>query len=592
MRLASKGLKVTLVATKSSMQLQDSSIQIEHISDCFEEGGQKTDSHDAMFDHFRIAVLRGFPEIIEKQKSLGYPVKLVVYDSVMPWVLDTAHLLGLCGAAFFTQSCAVCAIYYHEHQGLVVNQFSNCEKADWRLFNTFDKLEREMATPIGLLGISWEIKLFNKYPKGPEKMERQEVATSSKTHVLVFPFQAQGHMNPMIQFSKRLASKGLKVTLVVTKKSLQSQDSSIKVEHIADFLEDGNEIIDSVDSFVERYRVAVSRGLRELIEKQNSLGCPVKIVVYDSSMPWILDIAHQLGLYGAVFSTQSCAVGAVYYHMHKGSLKNIGPAEGSTVSLPSMPLMETKDLSSFIYDEASYPSMLRLVLNQFSTFEKADWRLWNTFDELEGESCAVSAIYYHMTHGSLEIGSLEGENVVLPSMPLMGGLAVVQLFDELECEVVNWMASQWPIKTVGPTIPSMYLDKRLEDDKDYGLSLFKPDDENCIKWLDTKEAGSVVYVSFGSLANLGEDQMEELACGLKQSNRYFLWVVRASEENEKGMIRREEIEMCLREVMEGERGNELKRNAVRWKEFAKEAADEGGSSDKHTDEFISELVCR
>ncbi|KAK2977639.1 hypothetical protein RJ640_012476, partial [Escallonia rubra] len=465
------------------------------------------------------------------------------------------------------------------------------------------------------------------YPKSTQTSfaePAKEVATGSKTHVLVFPFQAQGHMNPMIQFSKRLASKGLKVTLVVTKKSLQSQDSSIKVEHIADFLEDGNQMIDSVESFVERFRVAVSRGLPELIEKQNSLGCPVKVVVYDASMPWVLDIAHQLGLYGAVFSTQSCAVGAVYYHMHKGSLKNIGPVEGSTVSLPSMPLMETKDLSSFIYDMGSYPSMLRLVVNQFSNWEKADWRLFNTFDKLEGE-------------------------------------------------VVNWMASQWPVKTVGPTIPSMYLDKRLEDDKDYALSLFEPGDEDCIKWLNTKDAGSVVYVSFGSLANLGEDQMEELACGLKQSNRYFLWVVRASEESklptnfsteasengllvnwcpqlkvlahpamgcfmthcgwnsilealslgvpmlavpqwtdqptnakyvvdiwqagvrvkvdEKGMIRREEIETCIREVMEGERGNELKRNAVRWKELAKAAVDEGGSSDKHIDEFISELAC-
>ncbi|KAK3007934.1 hypothetical protein RJ639_015017, partial [Escallonia herrerae] len=294
-------------------------------------------------------------------------------------------------------------------------------------------------------------------------MERQEVATSSQTHVLVFPFIAQGHINPMVQFSKRLASKGLKVTLVATHKSMQSQDSSIKVERISDFFEDSDHIIDNVESFFDRLRIAVSRGLPDLIEKQNCLGCPVKIVVYDSTMPWVLDIAHQLGLYGAVFHTQSCAVGAVYYHMHKESLK-IDPAEGSTVSLPSMPLMETKDLSSFIYDMGSYPSTLRLVLNQFSNWEKADWRLFNTFDKLEGRE-------------------LDGKP----------------------------MANQ-----------------------------------------DHRTNHSINV-------------------------------------DEKGMIRREEIEMCIREVMEGERGNELKRNAVRWKELAKEAVDEGGSSDKHNDEFISEL---
>ncbi|KAF8391756.1 hypothetical protein HHK36_021990 [Tetracentron sinense] len=98
-------------------------------------------------------------------------------------------------------------------------------------------------------------------------------------------------------------------------------------------------------------------------------------------------------------------------------------------------------------------------------------------------------------------------------------------------QVVNWMTKLWPIKTIGPTLPSMYLDKRVEDDKDYSINLFKPNADACMEWLNTKESDSVVYVSFGSLASLGEEQKEELAWGLKGSNKYFLWVVRASEEN-------------------------------------------------------------
>ena len=93
------------------------------------------------------------------------------------------------------------------------------------------------------------------------------------------------------------------------------------------------------------------------------------------------------------------------------------------------------------------------------------------------------------------------------------------------------MASQqWSIKTIGPIIPSMYLDKRLEDDKEYYLHLFKPDVDACMKWLNTKENGSVVYTSFGSMASLGEEQMEELTWGLKNSNCYFLWVVRETKQ--------------------------------------------------------------
>ncbi|KAK2975461.1 hypothetical protein RJ640_003614 [Escallonia rubra] len=215
-------------------------------------------------------------------------------------------------------------------------------------------------------------------------MERREIATSTRTHVLVIPFPVQGHINPMVHFSKRLASKGLEVTLVATTKSMQPQDSSIKIEHISDCFEEGGPKTDSHDAMFDHFRMAVSRGLPELIEKQKSLGCPVKLVVYDSVMPWVLDTAHQLGLYGAAFFTQSCAVSTIYYHEHQGLLQ-IDPSEGSSVSMPSMPSLGTKDLPSFIYDVSSYPSIRRLVVNQFSNFEEADWRFFNTFDKLEGE---------------------------------------------------------------------------------------------------------------------------------------------------------------------------------------------------------------
>ena len=93
----------------------------------------------------------------------------------------------------------------------------------------------------------------------------------------------------------------------------------------------------------------------------------------------------------------------------------------------------------------------------------------------------------------------------------------------------NWLASQRSIKPIWPLIPSFYLDKQLDDDKEYGRSLFKPNPDGCNEWLDSKETGSVVYVSFRSLAALGEEQMAEIAWGLKRCDCCFLWVVRESE---------------------------------------------------------------
>jgi len=41
----------------------------------------------------------------------------------------------------------------------------------------------------------------------------------------------------------------------------------------------------------------------------------------------------------------------------------------------------------------------------------------------------------------------------------------------------------------------------------------------------------VVYISMGSLASLGHEQMEDMAMGLEKFNKHFLWLVRVSEEN-------------------------------------------------------------
>ncbi|MQM21739.1 hypothetical protein Taro_054784 [Colocasia esculenta] len=93
------------------------------------------------------------------------------------------------------------------------------------------------------------------------------------------------------------------------------------------------------------------------------------------------------------------------------------------------------------------------------------------------------------------------------------------------------MASVLPVKTVGPTIPAAYLGFPEKEDKSYGFDLRTPQTGSCAKWLDAQEeTASVVYVSFGSMADLGKEQMEELAWGLAASGKKFLWVVRASEE--------------------------------------------------------------
>ncbi|KAH8510465.1 hypothetical protein H0E87_008139 [Populus deltoides] len=367
-------------------------------------------------------------------------------------------------------------------------------------------------------------------------MEKQE--RKSKSHVLAIPVPAQGHINPMMQFSKRLASKGVQVTIVIfSSKVLKHTHRLGSVEVVTiDFVSYEGKL--SSDDYSKQFRATVTRKLPELVAELNkSSGHPISCLLYDSHLPWLLDTARQLGLTGASLFTQSCAVDNVYYNFHEMQLKIPPEKLLVTVSrLPALSPLEITDLPSFVQgmdSESEYSFLLNHVVGQFSNFREADWIFVNTFSTLEEEA-------------------------------------------------VNWLASQRSIKPIGPMIPSFYLDKQLEDDKEYGPSLFKPNLDGCMEWLDSKESGSVVYVSFGSLAALGEEQMEEIAWGLKRSVR-----VKA---DEKGIVTKEEVEGCIREVMEGERGNEMRRNSEKWMKLAKTAVDEGGSSDKNITEFAAELA--
>jgi len=50
-------------------------------------------------------------------------------------------------------------------------------------------------------------------------------------------------------------------------------------------------------------------------------------------------------------------------------------------------------------------------------------------------------------------------------------------------------------------------------------------DRSCMAWLDARAPGSVLYVSFGSLAAMDPGEFLEVAWGMAASGHPFLWVV-------------------------------------------------------------------
>lgn len=237
-----------------------------------------------------------------------------------------------------------------------------------------------------------------------------------------------------------------------------------------------------------------------------------------------------------------------------------------------------------------------------------------------------------------------------------------------QIQVVDWMTKRWPIKTVGPTIPSAYLGNRLEDDKSYGLNKLKLQNDKILHWLNSKQISSVIYISFGSLVILPHQQVNELTNFLNSTHFSFLWVLRDSEidklpqnfaqntslkglivnwcsqlqvlshnavacfvthcgwnstiealslgvsmvavpqwvdqttnakfvadvwkvgarvkMNGEGIATKEELETSIGHVVQGD---EIKHNSMKFNKLAREAVDEGGSSDKNIQEFVKAI---
>nr|Q6X1C0.1 RecName: Full=Crocetin glucosyltransferase 2 [Crocus sativus]AAP94878.1 glucosyltransferase 2 [Crocus sativus]AFP28219.1 glucosyltransferase [synthetic construct] len=444
----------------------------------------------------------------------------------------------------------------------------------------------------------------------------------NKCHILLLPCPAQGHINPILQFGKRLASHNLLTTLVNTRflsNSTKSEPGPVNIQCISDGFDPGGmNAAPSRRAYFDRPQSRSGQKHVGLIESLRSRGRPGACFGLRPVPLWAMNVAERSGLRSVAFFTQPCAVDTIYRHVWEGRIK-VPVAE--PVRLPGLPPLEPSDLPCVRngFGRVVNPDLLPLRVNQHKNLDKADMMGRNSIYELEADL-------------------LDGSRLPLP------------------------------VKSIGPTVPSTYLDNRIPSDSHYGFNLYTPDTTPYLDWLDSKAPNSVIYVSFGSLSSLSPDQTNEIASGLIATNKSFIWVVRTSElaklpanftqENAsrglvvtwcdqldllahvatgcfvthcgwnstmegvalgvpmvgvpqwsdqpmnakyvedvwkvgvraktygKDFVRGEEFKRCVEEVMDGERSGKIRENAARWCKLAKDSVSEGGSSDKCIKEFI------
>lgn len=461
-------------------------------------------------------------------------------------------------------------------------------------------------------------------------------------HVLMVSLATQSHINPLLRLGKRLVSKGLSVTVatpeIAQHQLLKSFTSSKINDCVSDdipclFFSDGFDLDynrkSDLDHYMETIEKAGPGNLSKLIknhyhDKHKKLSC----IINNPFVPWVVDVAAELGIPCAMLWIQPCSLFSIYYRFYN-KLNPFPTSENpnSSVELPGLQTLHTHDLPSFVLPSNPFGSFSRILNDLFQNLNKQyKWVLANSFFELEKEA-------------------------------------------------TESMSQLCPIRPVGPLVPPSLLG---QDEKlDVGVERWKPED-CCLEWLNKQSNSSVVYISFGSLAQLSANQMEVIAIALKNIKLPFLWIVKQSESassdgegtlplwfleetknrglvvswcpqtkvlahpaiacfvthcgwsslletivagvpviaypqwsdqptnaklvadvfkiglrlrpSEDGFVGNEELEKCVEEIINGPKSEYYKKNAVELKHAARQAVAGGGSSDQNIQLFADEIL--
>ncbi|XP_062163089.1 UDP-glycosyltransferase 89A2-like [Alnus glutinosa] len=306
------------------------------------------------------------------------------------------------------------------------------------------------------------------------------------THILVFPYPAQGHMLALLDLTHQLALRGLTITIFVTPKNLPILSPLLcthpSIQTLVLPLPPHPKLpqgVENVRDIGNAGNIPIIGALRQLHDPLlrwfHSHPSPPVAIVSDFFLGWTLRLAQQLRIPRiAFFSVAAFFVSVIDHCWHNSR------------SVSSTPLVHFPDLpSSPSFKQEHLPSIFRFYSesNPDTAFLKDDmlantssWAcIFNSFDELERQ---------YLDH----LGRVMGHTRIYG----VGPLSLVGIND--------------------------------------GANRSKPDsdsDTGVLAWLDGCPDGSVLYVCFGSQKLLNRQQMEALALGLEKSGTRFVWVVKA-----------------------------------------------------------------
>lgn len=170
-----------------------------------------------------------------------------------------------------------------------------------------------------------------------------------------------------------------------------------------------------------------------------------------------------------------------------------------------------------IRDAVLVPKTESYAFNCLSAFNLF-FILWEAMGkpfEIEGELKAVPPMKEFIPEAALAF--IANSNVQERAGDIHNTSIVIDktYIDLMSREQISGNKKQWGFR---PSLPT-----------GFGLTAGTKGRHTCLNWLDKQDPRSVIYVSFGTTTSLTEEEAKEIAMGLEQSGKKFIWVLREAD---------------------------------------------------------------
>ncbi|XP_022147183.1 crocetin glucosyltransferase, chloroplastic-like [Momordica charantia] len=447
-------------------------------------------------------------------------------------------------------------------------------------------------------------------------------------HFLLVCFPVLGHINPSLQLAHRLISLGAHVTFATT---IVANRRYHKTHH--DFTTPGLSFATFSDGFDDEtlklsadfahYLSELTRcgshSLINLITSSANHGRPITFLIYSLMFNWAADVASIFDIPSALFFVQPATLLALYYYYFVDgyedtiSTKLLQQDPSFSLQLSGLPLLASRDMPSLLSPSNPNAFLIPPMRQQFE-FLRRQIRpkvLVNTFYALEREA----------------LGAIDDKLKMVPIGPLIPYDDLCRSPISSEDYYIQWLNSKANSSVIYISFGSICVLSDTQEEEIVGALLESGhtflwvirsmDDEEermkklggrgkIVRWCDQVQVLShpslgcfVTHCGWNSTIEslvygvpvVGFPLQIEQATNVKLVEDVWRTGVRVKA-NAEGIVERGEIRRCLDIVMgdtDVKKREEIKGNVKKWKELAREAIGEGGSSYLNLESFVREI---